>query len=36
LGVRAPGGIRTPEAFAAMIAAGANRIGASAGIKLLS
>ena len=35
-GVKASGGIRTPEAFAAMIAAGANRIGASAGIKLLS
>ena len=36
MGVKASGGIRTPEAFAAMIAAGANRIGASAGIKLLS
>ena len=35
-GVKASGGLRTPEAFAAMIAAGANRIGASAGIKLLS
>lgn len=34
-GVKASGGIRTPEDFAAMVAAGANRIGASAGIKLL-
>ena len=35
LGVKASGGIRTPEDAEAMIAAGANRIGASNGIKLL-
>ena len=35
VGVKASGGIRTPEDFAAMVAAGANRIGASAGIQLL-
>lgn len=35
-GVKASGGIRTPVDFQAMLAAGANRIGASAGIKLLS
>lgn len=34
-GVKASGGIRTSEDFAAMVAAGANRIGASAGINLL-
>lgn len=34
-GVKASGGIRTPEDFSAMLAAGANRIGASAGVKLL-
>lgn len=35
-GVKASGGIRTSADFQAMLAAGANRIGASAGIKLLS
>lgn len=35
MGVKAAGGIRTPETFKAMVAAGANRIGASAGIKLI-
>lgn len=35
MGVKAAGGIRTPETFKAMVAAGANRIGTSAGIKLL-
>ena len=34
-GVKAAGGIRTPEDFRAMLAAGANRIGSSAGCKLL-
>jgi len=35
LGVKAAGGIRTLEDAKAMIAAGANRIGASAGIKIV-
>ena len=35
-GVKAAGGIRTPEDFRAMLAAGANRIGSSAGCKLLA
>jgi deoxyribose-phosphate aldolase len=35
MGVKASGGIRTKEALEAMVAAGANRIGASAGIKLI-
>ena len=35
-GVKAAGGIRTPEDFQAMLAAGANRIGSSAGCKLLA
>ena len=35
-GVKAAGGIRTPEAFQEMLAAGANRIGSSAGCKLLA
>jgi len=35
LGIKASGGIRTPESAAEMIAAGATRIGASDGIKLL-
>ncbi len=35
-GVKAAGGIRTPEAFRAMLAAGASRIGSSAGCKLLA
>ena len=35
LGVKASGGIRTAEAFQAMVTAGANRIGASAGATLL-
>lgn len=34
-GVKASGGVRTAEDFEAMIAAGANRIGASAGVALL-
>ncbi len=36
LGVKAAGGIRTRETFEEMIAAGATRIGASAGIRLLT
>ena len=35
VGVKASGGIRTPEDLAAMVAAGATRIGASAGRALL-
>ncbi|MER0240000.1 deoxyribose-phosphate aldolase [Fulvimarina sp. MAC8] len=35
LGVKASGGIRTPEDFDLMVAAGANRIGASAGLAIL-
>lgn len=35
MGVKASGGVRTPEDFAAMVAAGATRIGASNGIALL-
>lgn len=35
-GVKAAGGIHTPEDFQAMLAAGANRIGSSAGCKLLA
>lgn len=35
VGVKASGGIRTPEDLQAMVEAGANRIGASAGIKLI-
>ena len=35
MGVKASGGIRTAEAFKKMVAAGASRIGASAGVKLL-
>ncbi len=34
VGVKASGGIRTREAALAMVAAGANRIGASAGVKI--
>lgn len=34
-GVKASGGIHTPEEFDAMVAAGATRIGASAGLALL-
>ncbi|HEY8396238.1 MAG TPA: deoxyribose-phosphate aldolase [Bacilli bacterium] len=36
MGVKASGGIRTPEDLKAMVEAGANRIGASAGIKLIA
>ena len=36
LGVKASGGVRTPEAVAAMIAAGATRIGTSSGIALMT
>ncbi len=36
LGVKAAGGIRSYEAAQAMIAAGANRIGASAGVKIVA
>ncbi len=36
VGVKASGGVRTPEDFSAMIEAGATRIGTSSGIKLLS
>ncbi len=35
MGVKASGGIRTAEDFKKMIAAGANRIGASAGVKIV-
>jgi deoxyribose-phosphate aldolase len=35
MGVKAAGGIRTIEDFRAMAAAGANRIGASAGVKIV-
>ncbi len=35
MGVKASGGIRTRDDFEKMVAAGANRIGASAGVKLL-
>ena len=35
MGVKAAGGIRDRETALAMIAAGATRIGASAGLKLL-
>lgn len=35
MGVKASGGVRTPADFAAMVAAGATRIGASNGIALL-
>lgn len=35
MGVKASGGIRTSSSMDEMISAGANRIGASAGIKLL-
>lgn len=35
MGVKASGGIRTLEDFETMVAAGANRIGASAGVKIL-
>ncbi len=36
VGVKASGGVRTPEDFAAMIEAGATRIGTSSGIKLIN
>ena len=36
LGVKAAGGIRTAEDVQEMIAAGATRIGASAGVKIVS
>ncbi len=36
VGVKASGGVRTPEDFTAMIEAGATRIGTSSGIKLLA
>ena len=35
MGVKASGGIRTSEDFVAMIEAGASRVGASAGIKIM-
>jgi deoxyribose-phosphate aldolase len=35
IGVKASGGIRTLEDYRAMMAAGANRIGASAGVAIL-
>ena len=34
-GVKAAGGIRTLESLKAMVEAGANRIGTSAGVKIL-
>ena len=36
MGVKASGGIRTYEDAVAMIKAGANRLGASAGIKIIA
>ncbi len=36
VGVKASGGVRTPEDFKAMIEAGATRIGTSSGIKLIN
>jgi len=36
LGVKAAGGVRSAEDFRAMAAAGANRIGASAGVKIMA
>ena len=36
IGVKAAGGIRTAEDFVSMVAAGANRIGASAGVKIVA
>jgi len=36
LGVKAAGGIRSADDFRTMVAAGANRIGASAGIKIMA
>lgn len=36
VGVKAAGGIRTAAAFRAMVAAGANRIGASAGVQIMA
>lgn len=36
LGVKAAGGIRTADDFRAMVAAGANRIGASAGVQIMA
>lgn len=36
IGVKAAGGIRSAEDFRALVAAGANRIGASAGIKIVA
>ncbi len=36
VGVKASGGVRTPEDFSAMIEAGATRIGTSSGIKLIN
>ena len=36
MGVKASGGVRTSEDFLAMIKAGASRVGASAGIKIMS
>ncbi len=36
IGVKASGGVRTPEDFEAMIANGATRIGTSSGIKLIN
>ena len=34
-GVKASGGIRTAEDFTRMVEAGANRIGASAGLRII-
>ncbi|MGC8782713.1 MAG: deoxyribose-phosphate aldolase, partial [Anaerolineae bacterium] len=36
MGVKAAGGIRTAADLRAMIAAGANRIGASAGVQIMA
>ena len=35
MGVKASGGVRTKEEAEAMVAAGATRIGASAGVKIV-
>jgi deoxyribose-phosphate aldolase len=35
MGVKAAGGVRDYEALKAMVAAGANRVGASAGVRIV-
>jgi len=36
MGVKAAGGVRDLESLKAMVAAGASRVGASAGVKILA